>query len=114
MNLGATFLKAAHRLKAFTSPKATSSCTLQTIVACRYFGRSSSVVLCLILSCELLTGGTDPQASAPTFHTSTELVSVPVVVKDRHGNHVHGLTKNDFRIFEDGHEVEIRNFDSVA
>jgi len=113
MNFGATFLKEVHRLKAFASPRAASSCTPQAIAACRYFGRISPVVLCLILSCKLLTGGTDPQASAPTFHASTELVSVPVVVKDRHGNHVYGLSKNDFHIFENGHEVEIRNFDTV-
>ena len=96
------------------SPVTTSSVTPQVIAPCRYLGRTSCVVLCVILSCELSIGGTDPQASAPTFHTSTELVSVPVVVKDRHGNHVHGLTENDFLIFEDGHEVEIRSFDSVA
>jgi len=37
-----------------------------------------------------------------------------VVVKDRHGNHLYGLTRNDFRIFEDGREVEVRSFDTVA
>jgi hypothetical protein len=35
-------------------------------------------------------------------------------VRDRYGNRVHGLTKNDFRILENGHEVEIRSFESMA
>src|SRR5271165_2253121 len=74
----------------------------------------SFLVLFVILSCVSSVGGTDPQASAPTFRTSTELVSVPVVVKDRHGSHVYGLARNDFRVFEDGHEVQIRSFDAVA
>lgn len=78
------------------------------VIAC------SLVALVVILSCVMSMGETDPQASTPTFHASTELVSVPVVVKDRHGNHVYGLTRNDFRIFEDGHEVEIRSFESAA
>jgi VWFA-related protein len=61
----------------------------------------------------LSSGKTVQQATVPTFETSTELVSVPVVVKDRHGNRLYGLTKNDFRVYEDGHEVEIRSFDGV-
>lgn len=108
------FVQAGNRYRRSASPVTPSSGTQQAIAACRYLGRTSFVVLCVILSCKLSIGGTDPQASAPTFHTSTELVFVPVVAKDRHGNHVHGLTKNDFRIFEDGHEVEIRSFDTVA
>ena len=87
----------------------------QAIAGSPSFGITCSfVVLFVILSCVLSIGETNPQVSAPTFRTSTELVSVPVVVKDRHGNHVYGLTKNDFRVFEDGHEVEIRSFDSVT
>jgi len=33
-----------------------------------------------------------------------------VVVTDRHGKHVYGLSSNDFHIFENGHEVAIRDF----
>jgi hypothetical protein len=97
------------------SPVTPSSGKPQAIAGFPNFGITCSfVALFVILSCVLSVGGTDPQASAPTFHTSTELVYVPVVVKDRHGNHVYGLTGNDFRIFEDGHEVEVRTFDTVA
>ena len=97
------------------SPVTPSSGKLQAIAGFPNFGITCSfVALFVILSCVLSRGGTDPQASAPTFRTSTEVVSVPVVVKDRHGNHVYGLAKKDFRIFEDGHEVEIRSFESVS
>jgi VWFA-related protein len=97
------------------SPVTPSSGKLQAIAGFPNFGITCSfVALFVILSCVLSRGGTDPQASAPTFRTSTEVVSVPVVVKDRHGNHVYGLAKKDFSIFEDGHEVEIRSFESVS
>ena len=75
---------------------------------------SSFVVLFVLLTCVLSSGRTDPQSSTPTFQTSTELVSVSVVVKDRHGAGVDGLTRNDFHILEDGHEVVIRSFDTAA
>jgi hypothetical protein len=72
------------------------------------------VILFITWSCILSVGRRPPQPSTSTFHASTELVSVPVVVRDRYGNRVHGLTKNDFRILENGHEVEIRSFESMA
>jgi len=42
----------------------------------------------------------------------TELVIVPVTVKDNHGQLVPGLEQNDFRIFEDDVEQQIILFDS--
>src|SRR5436190_18398500 len=36
------------------------------------------------------------------FKSTTVLVQVPAVVTDKSGNHVHGLTKDDFQIFENG------------
>lgn len=60
-----------------------------------------------------MSGRTEAQTGIPIFESNTELVTVPVVVKDRHGNRVHGLTKNDFRIFESGHEVQIRSFETA-
>ena len=44
------------------------------------------------------------QVSPTTFSASTELVSVPVVVKDSQGRHVLGLSDADFRIYENGHQ----------
>jgi VWFA-related protein len=80
---------------------------------CRHFGRILFAFVFTLLS-SVVSLASDSQADAPTFQTSTELVLVPVVVKDRHGNHVDGLTRNDFRIFEDGHEIEIRSFDRTT
>jgi VWFA-related protein len=115
MTFRAKFFAADNGYRSSASQVSPSSGKPQPIPECRHYGITCSfVVLFIILSCVFSIGKTDSQASAPTFHTSTELVSVPVVVKDRHENHVHGLTKNDFRIFEDRHEVEIRSFDSVA
>jgi VWFA-related protein len=109
------FVAAGDRYTSVALPLNPSSGKLRAVAEFPKFSITCSfVVLFVTLSCVSSVGGTDPQASAPTFHTSTELVSVPVVVKDRHGNHVYGLTGKDFRIFEDGREVEIRSFDSVA
>ncbi len=41
------------------------------------------------------------------------MVSVPVVVTDRLGNHVRDLGKDDFRIFEDGVAHEVAGFAAV-
>lgn len=46
------------------------------------------------------------------FHlrTAVELVVVPVTAKDRHGNLVTDLTREEFRLFENGQEQPIRYF----
>ena len=41
------------------------------------------------------------------FRTQSTLVQVPVIVTDKSGNHVHGLTKSDLHIFENGKEQAI-------
>jgi len=86
----------------------------ESIQKCGHFPSILFAILFIILSCMLSAGKTPPQPNTSTFHASTELVSVPVVVKDRYKNRVHGLTKNDFRVLENGHEVEIRSFESMA
>ena len=40
----------------------------------------------------------------------TELVAVPVVVTDGRGQHVSGLTQDNFRVFEDGRPQPIAVF----
>ena len=73
-------------------------------------GRTSVLLLVSVLS-SISAATRDPQQSAvPTFQSGTELVSVPVVVKDHRGNRVHALTLNDFRIYENGHQVPIYSF----
>ena len=48
----------------------------------------------------------------PAFKASTELVLVNVVVRDRSGAVVRGLTKDDFTISEDGKTQVIQTFDA--
>ena len=40
----------------------------------------------------------------------TELVMVPVIVTDARGHHVSGLSREDFRVFEDGRPQPIAVF----
>src|ERR1051326_9469415 len=55
-----------------------------------------------------------PQGSeVPTFQTRAELVLVPVVVSDKKGEHIHGLSKEDFGILEDDRPKEIKGFEVV-
>ena len=56
-------------------------------------------------------GGTPGSNGAVTFTTGTQLVVEAVVVTDKKGNPVEGLTANDFTITEDGSPQAIRFFD---
>jgi VWFA-related protein len=47
------------------------------------------------------------------FRTETILVQVPIVVTDKSGNHLHGLTKDDFHIFENGKEQKVTAFEEI-
>jgi VWFA-related protein len=48
------------------------------------------------------------------FKSQTVLVQVPTVVTDKSGNHVHNLTKDDFKILEDGKQQKISSFEEVT
>jgi VWFA-related protein len=48
------------------------------------------------------------------FRTETILVQVPIVVTDKSGNHIHGLTKEDFHIFENGTEHKLSTFEEIV
>jgi VWFA-related protein len=47
------------------------------------------------------------------FHTQSILVQVPIVVTDKSGNHIHGLTKEDFHVLENGKEQKISTFEEI-
>lgn len=47
------------------------------------------------------------------FRSQTEVVEVPAVVTDKSGHALRGLTKDDFKIFEDGKERRIASFEEV-
>lgn len=51
-----------------------------------------------------------PAPQTPTLHVNARETLVDVTVTDAHGNPVHGLTRNDFTISEDGHPQPIRAF----
>jgi len=60
-----------------------------------------------------------PKAAAPgqtptKIQVNPTLVVVPVTVKDRHGNLVPDLRKDEFRIFEDGVEQKITVFEAAV
>lgn len=50
------------------------------------------------------------QADIPTIVANTNLVNVSFSVQTRHGEYVPGLTRADFRVYEDGHPEQIRFF----
>lgn len=50
------------------------------------------------------------QEGRPTFRVGTTTVSVDVVVRDRSGNIVRGLTAADFTVLEDGRPQQIETF----
>ena len=52
-----------------------------------------------------------PRPSPPVFHSGTDLVLVNVVVRDRNGAVVRGLTRDDFSITEDDKAQTITSFD---
>lgn len=47
------------------------------------------------------------------FRSQTSIVQVPVVVTDKAGNHIHGLTKADFRVLENGKAQKIASFEEI-
>ncbi len=51
-------------------------------------------------------------AQAPTVSLTTRLVYVDVVVRDSHGQIVHGLTQQDFKVQEDGKPQAIAFFEA--
>ncbi|HEX5474292.1 MAG TPA: VWA domain-containing protein [Vicinamibacterales bacterium] len=46
----------------------------------------------------------------PTFRTATDLVAFSVIVTDKQGAPITGLTKDDFRVVEDGHDQAVQFF----
>ncbi|MBS1877206.1 MAG: VWA domain-containing protein [Acidobacteria bacterium] len=49
----------------------------------------------------------------PTFRGGTDLVLVPIVVRDRHGDAVGNLTQRDFRLYDNGKPQIITTFSAL-
>ena len=60
------------------------------------------------------SANTADQEGKIKFRTQTVLVQVPVIVTDKAGNHVHGLTKEDFHVFENGKERKVATFEEIV
>jgi VWFA-related protein len=66
------------------------------------------------LAQENLPAGKPPDHDLPTFQTKVDLVLVPVVVRDRHHRPVANLTRDDFRLFDNGKPQTIASFSTVV
>jgi VWFA-related protein len=55
-----------------------------------------------------------PPAGVATLHTGTKLVVVDVVVRDKSGHPIHGLTRNDFLLAEAGKPQAVSSFEEYA
>jgi hypothetical protein len=58
-------------------------------------------------------GSAQQSAQAPPFKAGVELVRIPVRVLDNKGRFVGDLTRDDFRVFEDGAPQSIATFDLI-
>jgi len=77
-------------------------------------GRSTLVVVTiavLLLHPSLAMVGRGQQPPVPVFRGGTELVLVNVVVRDKSGNVVRGLPRDDFTVTEDNKPQAITSFD---
>jgi VWFA-related protein len=71
----------------------------------------ASAPLCIAQSSQPAQTGNSAQIPAETLHTGTQLVIVDVVVEDRSGHAIHGLTRDNFVLAEQKTPQTIRNFE---
>ena len=78
----------------------------------RFTRLTSAVLIAALTAGPLLAQQKTPTGEMPKLVENIDIrvIGVDVVVTDRKGNAVTGLTKDDFRIFENGQEKPISNF----
>jgi VWFA-related protein len=54
------------------------------------------------------------QEAKVDFHSQTVLVQVPVIVTDKQGNHIHGITRDDFEVRENNKARVIASFEEIV
>ncbi|HTU47885.1 MAG TPA: VWA domain-containing protein [Bryobacteraceae bacterium] len=64
----------------------------------------------IIYAGALVSGGALRGRQEPTFSSEVKVVNILATVRDKSGAIVRNLTKEDFRVFEDGRPQEIRYF----
>lgn len=78
--------------------------------------RRTILALAIVLAGASICSSAAQEQRRPTFRSGRDIVSVDVVVRDRSGNIVRGLTAADFEIREDGkpHEVVGFSFQEIS
>ncbi|MBI2086944.1 MAG: VWA domain-containing protein [Candidatus Zambryskibacteria bacterium] len=71
------------------------------------------LLLCAVLTGLLLVSRVTAQQEQQRFRAETELVEVNVLVTDKNGEVVRGLTKDDFTVLDEGKPQQISNFSFV-
>ena len=77
--------------------------------------RRALAALSLAVAVPLVVAGQqrpEPDDPAFVFRTGVELINVTATVTDARGRFVGGLTKDDFRVYQDGELVEVTHFDN--
>ena len=76
-------------------------------------GNSTKRGLAIVLALVLVRGSVVSQQTPTdyTFHATTELVLVNVTVRDKNGNPVRDLKREDFTVLEDNKPQQVISFD---
>src|SRR5258708_39976908 len=72
------------------------------------------LLVCLLSQNFAATSNRNGTSSDLTISTNVDLVALDVGVKDRKGGYVSGLTKDNFRIYENGKVQPIKSFSPAA
>ncbi len=76
--------------------------------------RLSSIATLPVLLLAAAVAGQEPQAPTPVFPREVEMVTVDVVVSDKAGNPVRGLTRDDFAVLEEGQPQSVQSFEVIT
>lgn len=75
--------------------------------------RNLLLVVCTVLAQQNIGIGQTASSATPRFRTRAELVTIPVIVTDKAGAHIHNLAKADFAVLEDGKDQKIASLEEI-